>query len=63
MSLTNLLHELHEFDITLVANNIGYIDPTPPHEYYDLLAGNATVATSATGLSTSKAANYWRNMG
>lgn len=34
MSLKSILEELRDFDSALLANTIGYIDPTPAHEFY-----------------------------
>lgn len=34
MSLKSILEELRDFDSALIANTLGYIDPTPAHEIY-----------------------------
>jgi len=34
MALKSILEQLAEYDTALVANTIGYLDPTPPHQWY-----------------------------
>ena len=46
-SLSSIIEELRDFDTALVANTIGYIDPTPAHEYY--MGGSIACLTPALG--------------
>lgn len=47
MSLQPILDQLRDFDTALLANTIGYIDRTPPHEWY--LSGEIQSVTPALG--------------
>ncbi len=76
MSLRNLLARLCEYDTALLANTIGYIDPTPPEQFYmgrtircltpelGAVAGVAFTAEmdSSTPGQTSDASLYWNQM-
>ncbi|MDZ4286801.1 MAG: RraA family protein [Prosthecobacter sp.] len=47
MITASLLHELRDFDTPLLANTIGYLSKTPPHEYY--LSGEIQSVTPPLG--------------
>src|SRR5678816_2501736 len=47
MSLNSLIEQLADFDTALIANTIGYVDPTPVHEWY--MGGSIGSLTPSVG--------------
>ena len=47
MSLRSILQQLCDFDTALIANTLGYIDATPPHEWY--MSGDIQSVTPTLG--------------
>jgi regulator of RNase E activity RraA len=47
MSNRSLIKQLAEYDTALIANTIGYLDPTPDHEFY--MGGSIASVTPALG--------------
>lgn len=47
MSLKSLIEQLADFDTALIANTIGYVDPTPVHEWY--MSGSIGSLTPTVG--------------
>jgi len=45
--MKTILEELRDFDTALIANTIGYLDPTPAHEWY--MGGSIQSVTPALG--------------
>lgn len=49
MNLLSIIQQLRDFDTALLANTIGYIDPTPPEQFY--MAGSIQSVTPTEGPS------------